>query len=205
MTGGTLDMFHEIITNIGGFLAGTQVQIMYWAIAIFGTAVFSLFAVLTFFGFGGPHDVDVSADGSFDSGHMDTGYGDFKLISIRSVLAFLTVFGWAGVIWGRLGWVGFLIAVGCGFVMMVIAAFLFYSFFRLQHSGNVNTKDYIGKTGTVYITIPGGRAESGKVTVSLEGSTREIIAVADEEIKTGTVVLVAESIDERRFLVKKLG
>lgn len=192
----------EIMHSLGEFLSGAQVHILYWTLAIAGTVLFAVMFVLTIIGFGGDHDVD-GGDGDI-SGHADTGYLDFKIFSIRSILAFLTFFGWGGVIWGRYAWGGFFASLALGFSMMFITAGILYLMFRMQHSGNVAQEDYKGVRGKVYVGIPGGRATPGKVTVTLAGSTREIQAVADEEIATGSSIVVVEPLDGSKFLVKKI-
>ena len=148
---------------------------------------------------------DVAPDGTFDSiDHVDTGFMDFQLISFKSILAFVTMFGWTGVVWGKSGWLGFLAAFVIGLFAMFLTALAVYLMFKLQHSGNVQTSDIVGSSGTVYITVPAGRKDHGKVTVSLKGSTQEITAVADEEIPTGTPVKVAEALSDTLFLVRKV-
>lgn len=188
--------------GLGEFLASSQVQILYWTLAISGTIIFGAFMALTLIGIGGLHDSDAGPDGVVTE-HADTGYADFKLISIRSVLAFMTFFGWGGIILGKYGWPGFLGAFASGFSMMFVTAGIMCVIFRLQHSGNVTPEEYIGRHGTVYIGMPEGRAGAGKVTVTIGGSTNEIAAVSDEALATGATVIVVERLDERKFLVKK--
>ncbi len=188
--------------SLGEFLAGAQVQILYWSLALAGTILFFALMAMTLMGFGGLHDTEAGPDGMI-ADHADTGYADFKLISVRSVLAFITFFGWGGVIFGKYGWLGFLAAIGCGFAMMLVTAALVFLVFRLQHSGNVKSDDFIGKSGSVYLGIPGGRIETGKITVAVAGSTHELLAVADEPIPTGATIVVAEKLDDRKFLVRK--
>jgi len=189
------------LSAIGNYLEGSQVQIVYWSLALGGTAIFLVLMALTVFGFGALHESDVGADGTIAE-HSDTGYSDFKLISVRSVLAFITFF-WGGVLWGKYGWAGFCGALAFGFLMMFATALLIYVIFKLQHSGNIKSDDFIGRHGTVYFNIPAGRIETGKVTVTIGGYTSEVTAVADESIQTGATVVIAERLDERRFLVKK--
>jgi membrane protein implicated in regulation of membrane protease activity len=135
--------------------------------------------------------------------HPDVGYADFKLISVRSVLAFITFFGWGGVVFGRLGWFGLFAAIACGASMMFLTALLIMFVYRLQHSGNLKGSDFVGKRGTVYFGIPAGRAGNGKITVTAGGSTSELLAVADEELPTGSTIEVVEQLDDRKFLVRK--
>lgn len=196
----------SVLNGIGDFLAGAQAMAVYWALAIGGTALFALMGILSLFGIGsmGGADADVDVNGDFSLEHMDTGYTDFRLLSIRSVLAFFTVVGWGGVVWGGYGWFGFFLAFASGLAMMFVTALIFCLILRMQQSGNVAKEDFIGKTGTVYVGIPGGRNNPGKVTVTVGAATHEVLAVADEAIPTGSAVVVLESAGERRFLVRKL-
>ena len=90
-------MIDTILSEVGNFLAGARAMMMYWILAIAGTVFFGIVCILSLFGLGGIDHPDFDADGSLLD-HADTGYLDFKLFSLRSILAFLTVFGWGGVI-----------------------------------------------------------------------------------------------------------
>ena len=196
-------MIDTILSNVGNFLAGAQAMMMYWGLAILGTIFFGITCLLSLFGLGGIDNPDFDADRSVLD-HADTGYLDFKLFSLRSVLAFLTVFGWGGVIWGSKGIAGFFLALFCGFITMLITASILYFTMRLQYSGNVRAEDFNGKAGTVYLSIPGGSVEAGKIVVSIGGATHELQAVAEEPLPTGTPIVVVKSLDGKRFLVEKV-
>ena len=88
--------------------------------------------------------------------------------------------------------------------MMFITAALLYSLLKMQHSGNILPEEYIDATGTVYLKIPGGLHDIGKVTVNVKGTQQEVVAVADEDIERGEAVKIVKQLDGRRFLVKKL-
>lgn len=194
----------EFINTLGDFLAGAQAQMVYWVLALGGTGLFVVLGILALFGIGGDGAPDFDADGNFSLDHVDTGYLDFKLISFRSILAFVTVFGWGGVLWGQHGWLGFMFSLICGLVMMFLTALIFWMVLRLQQSGNVSREEFLGKTGTVYLGIPGGRTNPGKVTVTVGSSTHEILALSDEPIPTGNSVTIIETLGERRYLVEKI-
>ncbi len=192
----------NIISQAGDFLSGADK--LYWILALAGTLIFTIQIILVFFGFG-DGDTDVDADGNIEFGeHADSGFGDFHFFSLRTVIAFITFFGWGGVIWGDNGWSGFFAAFGCGLAMMLGTAVMIFYLLKLQQTGTITAQDYIGATGTVYLSIPAGRLESGKITVSVHGSTRELTAVADEDLPKGSSIVVEKQIDSSRFLVKKL-
>jgi len=196
-------MMESVISNVGEFLADARVMAVYWGLAIFGTLFFGLSCLLAFFGVGGLASPDFDADG-ITLEHPDTGFLDFKLFSLRSILAFLTVFGWGGVVWGHHGIAGFLGALFCGIVTMVITAAIIWSVMKLQCSGNVPRTAFLGKNATVYLGIPGGASEAGKIVISLNGATHEFQAIAEQAIPTGSTVVVLEQVDDKRFKVRKI-
>lgn len=175
--------------------------LVYWLMAIIGSLIFLVQLIMSLFGHGGD---DGHFEGYGHPDHMDGGFSMFKLFSFRTVIAFITFFGWGGVLFGDKGFVGFLFSFLCGVLMMLATALMMYLLMKMQHSGNINPSDYVGCTGTVYLSIPKGRSEHGKVTVTVRNCTREILAVADEDLKTGDAIKVEEMISEHKFLVKKI-
>lgn len=191
------------LNAVSNFLADTRLNSIYWGLAVFGSVFFGITCLLAIFGVGGLDDgMDLDADGvSLD--HIDHGFLDFNLFSIRSILAFLTVFGWGGVMWGHYGLWGFLAAFAAGFATMFLTAFVIWCLMKLQSSGTISNRLFLGQTGSVYLSIPGGRSVPGKVTVQLKGATHELKAVADEAIATGTAVTIVEQLADSLFLVEK--
>lgn len=173
----------------------------YWICAIFGSAIFIVQLLLGFFAGVGDlgHDGDIGM-----GGHADTGFADFRFMSLRTVIAFITFFGWGGVIFGKSGISGFFAALACGAIMMTATAMLIYFLMKLEQSGNVSADEYVNLTGTVYLSIPGSRSKPGIVSVSIRGSLRQIDALADEAIPTGASVRIVQNIDGQRFIVEKI-
>lgn len=192
-----------VLADIGSFLSGAGFHSVYWGLAVFGSIFFGITCLLAILGVGGVDDgMDVDADGvSLD--HVDHGFVDFNLFSIRSILAFLTVFGWGGVMWGHHGIWGFIGAFAAGIATMFLTALVIWGLMKLQSSGTISNHQFIGQTGSVYLGIPAGRTAHGKITVRLKGATHELKAVADEEIPTGCTVTVSEQLADSLFLVKK--
>jgi hypothetical protein len=179
---------------------------MYWYFALFASFIAVLQLILSLVFGGGDSDID--SDGHVDFGeHADTGFGDFKLISLRSIVSFFAFFGWGGVISyenGIKGLTAFFIAIAAGMAMMFITALMLYAIMKMQHSGNIKSEEYIGASGTVYLKIPGGRSKFGKVTAVVKGTQKEIVAIADEEIERGAPVKIVKLIDSRRYLVERI-
>jgi membrane protein implicated in regulation of membrane protease activity len=192
-----------ILSSISEFVKGGGMMSVYWGFAIGGSAIFAITAVSALFGLGGAEsgDVDVDMDGEIDIVHPDSGIFDFKLISFRSILAFIAMFGWGGVVFGDYGWKGFGIAIACGLVTMVITAYLIMSILKLQQSGTRANASLVGRKGTVYLAIPaGGR---GKVILDLGDSTREITAYSDVALAKGAPVETT-ALNAEVFTVKPL-
>ena len=190
-----------IFAGINEFVNGGGIMSVYWGFAIGGSVIFAITAVAALFGMGGAEsgDIDVDMDGEIDIVHPDSGIFDFKLISFRSILAFIAMFGWGGVVFGDRGWTGLAVAVGCGLVTMAITAYLIMSILKLQQNGTRANASLVGKKGTVYLAIPaGGR---GKVVLDLGDSTREITARSEVALAKGDSV-VTTGLEADIFTVK---
>ncbi len=196
-------------------------------IAIPSTLILVVQTVLLFFGIGGEDSVDLDADmdtpdvsdGVFGDGTLDDasdidGYMSaepgLKILSARTVIAFLAVFGWVGIELLKLG-AGSVIAIAVGFaagvVIMVIMAVLIRELFKLQSNGNVDIKNAVGASGTAYIPIPSKRNGKGKVTVTFQNTTCELEAVTDDEedIPSYCEVLVIGISGRDTLIVKRKG
>jgi hypothetical protein len=192
-----------VLGTISEFVNGGGMMSVYWGFAIGGSAIFAITAIAALFGMGGAEsgDVDVDMDGEIDIVHPDSGIFDFKLISFRSILAFIAMFGWGGVVFGEYGWKGFGIAIACGLVTMVITAYLIMSILKLQQSGTRANASLVGQKGTVYLAIPaGGR---GKVILDLGDSTREIAAFSEVALEKGAPVITT-ALKAEVFTVKPI-
>ena len=91
-----MEHFTEFFTQVGDILRSSQVRYVYWFLALFGTAIFLVQLVMVFLGMHGDSDVDGNGDVSFGE-HADTGIYDLRFFSLRTIIAFITFFGWGGV------------------------------------------------------------------------------------------------------------
>lgn len=161
---------------------------------------------------GGPEDLDGGPDGpdlGLDHGLPDDGLPDdvdahghpdgpdsgLHLFTVRGVVAFLVLFGWGGLWLCQIGVPGFLavfLAIPIGFAGMVGIALAVRQAVRLQYDGTLNPRNALGLTGTVYLTVPAGRAATGKVELTVQEQLREFEAVTDspDPIPTGEPVRV---------------
>lgn len=162
-------------------------------------------------------DTDAGFDGSAD---MDTDLSnhdisnpsdiaDFRLLSVQSVIAFLTIFGWSGITAisnGMVEWAALLLAVALGFGAMFLVAKIIQWSSRLAQNGTFNVKNLLGESGTVYIPIPEKGKGTGKINISCGERFMEYDAVTEEQeaLKTGTPVRVVDIIAGSTLVVEKI-
>lgn len=170
-----------------------------------------------FDGADGSFDTDVSLDGSTD---IDTDFShhdvnspsdlaDFRLLSVQSVIAFLTIFGWSGITAisnGMAEWAALLLAAVLGFGAMFIVSKIIQWSSKLAQNGTFNMKNILGESGTVYIPIPENHKGMGKVNVSCGERFMEFDAVTEEQetLKTGETVRVVDIIGGGTLVVERI-
>lgn len=118
---------------------------------------------------------DVSPD--VDNGPHDHGAAAFKLLSIRSVIAFGMLFGWAGAMHTESGLEieeALLHGLVWGAAGMTLVAYFFYKVQQLTETHNRNLSSCIGNEGEVYIDIPENGA--GQIRVMESGAINYISA-----------------------------
>ena len=200
---------------------------VFYCIAIPSTLVLLIQTILLFLGLdddgaddlSGGGDIDVSADadvdgdGIFDVDGGDvpddiSGLADLKIFTLRGIIAFFVVFGWVGVSMDSMDisyYVTIPVSFACGILMMVAIAFLMRAVMRLRNDGNIENRNAVGKSGTVYLTIPASRGGEGKVQVMIQGSYVERNAVTDEAepILTGSEIVVIGVSGNSNLVVKR--
>ena len=196
----------------------------FWIFAIPSSALFILQSVMTFFAVehGGDIHGDISSNlshGFHDVPHeytlednsensLEALDAKFKLFTIRSIVAFFTVFSWAGIAMNRAGMshiISIIIAVILGFTIMFIVSFIYYSAAKLTEDGTMDIKNAIGKRGDVYLTIPKKEEGIGKIQIEIQGVLRVMDAITyGEEILTGDKVIVIRIVDNQLLLVEKI-
>ena len=179
--------------RIGQWLSSASAENVYLVLAVLGTTIFAIQFILQLFG--GEMFHDGAADNIQTMEANDAAaVSEINFFSLRSITGFIMFFGWAGFFWGHQGWSGLLIAFCCGLFMMVVIAAIIYLLLQLQHSGNIIPENLINQPGSVYLTVPGGNARFGKVTVRVQGRTVQLKAFAETELKTGTPITVVEHV-----------
>lgn len=161
--------------------------------------------------------VDLPSDGSMDtdadlSNHdinNPADLADFRLLSVQSVIAFLTIFGWSGITAisnGMADWAGLLLAAVLGFGAMFIVAKVIQWSSKLAQNGTFNVKNLLGESGTVYIPIPEKGKGMGKINISCGERFMEYDAITEEQemLKTGEQVTVVDIIGGSTLVVERL-
>ncbi len=177
---------------------------IYWAVAGISSVIFVVLLVLTFLG-GDSDTVDGDVDVEIEG---DTGIG-FQFLSFKNLIGFLTIFGWSGIAClegGVSKGLTVLISVICGLLMMLAMAGLFYYLGKLQSSGTLILKNALDQTGEVYLTLGANRSKIGKVSITVQGSLRELDALTDEDMDLvmGNVIRVKEVTDNGILIVELL-
>ena len=180
---------------------------IFWVITIPATVIFLALLGMTIFG-GDVSDSDV--DTNIDAHISDGDSIPFQFLSLKNIVAFFAVFGWSGIGFinaGMAAWLVILLALICGFLMMLLMATLFYLMSKLAENGTLKMKNAVGKLGEVYLVIPANRSGMGKVQLNVQGSLRTLDAITDdlEKIPTSSIIQVLDVIDDQILLVKKHG
>ena len=174
---------------------------IFYAIGIVSLVSLLFQMLLTILGLGGEHDADIGVHGDHDAGSW--------LINVRTVMAFLSGFGWAGGILLNRGYaLGPAIArsVVVGALFLLGTAVLVRNLLKLQSSGNLDYANAIGMVGTVYSTIPAAEAGGGQLEVLLQGRliTADARTQSSPDLKPGTQARVVALIGQSTLLVEPL-
>lgn len=137
---------------------------IFCALAWVSTALAAVITVISLFA-----GVEADTDGDLSTVDSDTGDGDAGIFSLRAIVGFFLGMGWGGFIAAASGLgVGLccLCAVTAGVAMFFAVAFLIRAIYSLKSEVVFNASSLIGKTGTVYVTIPAKGETGGQVQVS---------------------------------------
>lgn len=149
-------------------------------------------------------DVDVD---SGDAGGTDSLEGSFNLLTVKNLIAFMMIFGWAGLYAIEEGWkIGTIIFFSCslGITTIIILGLIMYILSKAQSSGTMDIRNALHQTGRVYIPIDPRDEGTGRVQIAVQGSTREIRAITKdrEKLETGTPIRVVGIINHNTVEVE---
>lgn len=223
----------EWFTNWWGAL--TLLQQIFACCAIPATVILIIQTLLLMFGFGAhaadngeidhdfDHDFDHGGDHGFshDSSHdIDSADHDInhdgahhasgvRLISLRGFVAFFAVGGWLGVALlesGVSAVLSVIIAFAGGSLALLFVGFVLKLLYDMQESGNIDPRNAVAKTGSVYIRIPANRTGTGKINITVQGAYKEMDAVTDcdEDIQSGKMVQVVSITADNTLVVRPI-
>lgn len=134
--------------------------------------------LMCFSAFGADAEADAPDDIDVDT---DTG---ISIFTVKTITAFLAVGSWAGLLTSiqlgeGLAWISVLVAVICGVAAMLGVAFAIRGILKLQCNGTFNAENLVGKTASVYVSIPPERSGRGKITLEVQGRFTEYDAITD--------------------------
>jgi hypothetical protein len=191
----------EVLLNWTDALEFGMDVVVYLIMALVGTVFFMLRLVFALFfgGDGGDLDGDLSA-----AGHADSAFSMFSLLSI---LAFFMGAGWMGltcrVDWGLSSMVAAMSAAGFGFVLMLMASALMAFARTLNQVVEYDVNTAVGRTASVYMSIPERGQGRGQIKVSVSGRLKMMEAVSTgpkiPEFRTVKVLSVG---DDGTFVVE---
>lgn len=164
------------------------------------------------------HDVDTgggghgSHDGVYD--HFEHGaqhdavesVASFKIISLRSLITFFTLFCWSNALFLSVHTpviLSMVYSLLWGIAGMLGVAWVFYALIRLSESGTSDIGTCIGEVGTVYQDIPSGGM--GRVRATVSGAISHVKAVASsaEALPSGTRVRIVRKLDSTLVQVER--
>jgi hypothetical protein len=195
---------------------------IFWFFAFPFTTVFILQVIMTLLGMGDNGDDISGIQDSMDEVPQELAELDvndnpgelldfkykFKLVTIRSLVVFFTVFSWTGIVATSSGIgkvVTVVVALILGFVMMFIVSYIYYFLTKFVEDGTMNIMNAINQEGLVYLTIPRRREHIGKVEVVVQGTLRLLDAVTDgDAIPTGSKIIVINIVENQFLLVEKI-
>ncbi len=190
----------------------TAFQQTFFVIAIVATVVMIILIILMFVGMdeidsfeGAVDDMDFDLDAINDE--PISGIGGLRILSIRGVLAFLSIGGWTTYLLSDAmpEWAAALVGAVAGAIAAFLLAYALKQAMRLESSGNLDYKSAIGKPAMIYIRVPADRNGRGKVILNHQGKMVEVDALTDEkeDLIRNTKVEVVALEDESTLLVKK--
>jgi hypothetical protein len=194
--------------NLSGF------EQFFWTLAIPFSALFIVQMILLVIGIEHVGDIsDIHGNASLDINHeLDIGNHldsnvPLKLVTLRNVTIFFTIFSWTGIMGVRNNYgkpMTLVLGLMLGSSVVLLLNFVFRSVLKLTESGNMDLKYAIGEVGDVYLTIPGNEKRGGKVQVIFQSSLKELEAITyGDKLVTGTKIIVV-GVEDDYLVVKAL-
>jgi hypothetical protein len=185
-------------------------QFFYAAAAMF-SVIFTWQFVASLVGVGG-HEADIDLDSGIDADGMDLDHIEahslaeagestvaFHVFSVRAVLAFCTMFSWAGALYldtGRTTVASLSLAFFWGLAGWGAVAVILYWLRKLAESGTQNVGTCVGREGIVYLNIPADGQGEVRMTVSGRVTMLKARSADGTVIRAGTPVRATRALDD---------
>lgn len=129
----------------------------------------------------------------------------FQLLSLRSILTFLTLFTWGSALYlnrGERPGTAMGISILWGLAGMGCVAALLYWLPKMAHTGTQRIDSCVGGRATVYLDIPAGG--TGQVRTLVSGISTHVDAVAPDgaALRSGMPVVITRQLDHKTVEVK---
>ena len=174
-----------------------------WYIALPTSMIFLLQTVLTFLGSDSGDGVNADFDGNLEGAEAP-----FQLFTLRNLINFLLGFSWTGItFYDSIPNYPVLIListlVGLGFVWLFFI--IIKQITKLAEDNTFKLEDTLLKTATVYLSIPAHKSGTGKISISVKGSQKELSAITSgDRIETGAAIKVVGVEGGNLLLVEKI-
>jgi len=143
-------------------------------------------------------DVLADADGADDFVDDAPGLVTFRLLSIRSIIAFGTLFSWAGALYMQqdITQLGALVrAFAWGLLGMICVGLFFWMLPRLSEEGTASLDTALGQTGPVYMNIPANGVGQVRLVVSGRVQFVKARSSSGDPLPAGAMVRATRRLD----------
>ena len=135
--------------------------------------------------------------------------GASGILSVRTIGAFFTGFGWTGASMTDYGYglgITTVVSAVVGSALLAMVFYLMAYLHSLRQEGTLDYSNAIGQVGSVYLPIPPHRKGLGQIEVTIQGRLSIVKAVTDHDKKIGNrvAVRVTELVDQQTILVEPL-
>lgn len=188
---------------MNAFLEGMPTLLQgFWWVAIIVSAIFLVQTILTFV----VGDATDGIDADFD-GDLSGADAPFQMFSLRNLINFLLGFSWTGIAFYN-GIANKTLLILLAVLVGVFFVFLFFMVIRqllkLTEDNTFKKEALIGKTGTVYLSIPEHRNGIGKIQISYNSTSYELEAATEgDRLPSGVLVQVVQ-IENQLLIVTKI-
>lgn len=184
---------------------------IFYGMAVFFSVFFLWQIIAAFAGLSGD-EADIAGDAGTDiadgTDHADVVESSqaFKLLSLRTIVTFFTLFSWGSALYTS-GGMPVVKAMGIssiwGLAGMFAIAFIFYAMGKLTETGTKDITTCKGAAGTVYLDIP--EDGFGEIKTVVNGVTEHIRArsIGGTPLPAGTQIRVAGIVDQTLVEVEK--